>query len=729
MTSFASKLFSWRNMLSLLWLVPAITLLILNFSGYIIGSGLACRGEACNIDAHVITSSQKAQILDEGNREVLGALQLVAKIIEIWFTLITGELVFSLAAHLSNRERVPMSLFTLYAEFLDFLYLQDLAKKLWRTIRYRGQYSDDSETETLEVPMHDMDDPAIKELQVTQMTPFIANTTTIADKPANIAEHRPFLYCFLAFVLLLSLVGGLMGVATAILTIPSLQYFDINTNNTLAFKRLLGGEKPGTINVYGCTEAALAAGEYNCTAELYPYAMDTMAESAMYGITSAIYNDATVLPPVLMEDQVSFSFNSTVYVSMAWVPLRQVLQALSTDYQDWTNATSSGYKNKAYPDSYRFNQSLDTQLQRNGPTIGVKGRCYATNATQLISIDTDKHVRCYPGITQDENVDPMPTNYTKCIPWGSGWGNSTEYSSASFTLDRPASMNVDIYATPKGRYIQSNSPCLQNTSSCDWDGLFTSPPQYNTFWNMSSYTQVSEYSMSSIPDFLVWCDTGAFLSFATYKLDPSPISNVLRLVQLDVSNTGPAQPSEENNASIPVHADWYLAAWSVTANGTVSSESVMAQSFISEFEALHTADGAKSVIIHSYTLDMLHVYISLVTMTLIPYETRDIVSSADRKEQGQREKESPVTNSILTSKATVQMWQFKLGTATGTIGVVIMVIGIVITVVRSLLYVLAPESPTDLVVTGLVHSEMEEKATGLPMRVGRNTVIFPGRHN
>ncbi|KAB8200839.1 hypothetical protein BDV34DRAFT_216803 [Aspergillus parasiticus] len=641
-SSIITRLFSWRNILSILWLVPAITLLVLNFSGYIIGSGPACRGAACNVDASHVTGSQKTQMFDKGNRNVLGALQLVAKIIEVWFTFIAGGLLFSLAAYLSSRERVPMSLFTLYAEFLDFLYLQDLVKKIWWVVRYRGQYSDDLEMETLTVPMDDMNDRGIKELQVTQTTPVIANTTTIADRPANMAEHQSFMYCFVGFVLLYYLIGGLMGVSTAILAIPSLQYIDINTNNILAFERILGGEKPSGINVYSCTEAALAAGEYNCTSSLYSLAMDIMGDSAMYSITNVFYNDFSLLPPVLQEDEVLFAFNGSA-------PLRQVLQALSTDYQDWLNGTTSDYTNKAYPDSHRFNQSLDTQLQRDGPAIGVSGWCYETNATQLVSIDIDKHVRCYSGITADDSNDPVSNDYTKCIPWGSGWGNATDYSSSSFTLDQTSSMNI--------------RPRVTGTV------LFSSSPQYNEFWNMSRYSQVFEYSMSSVPDFLVWCDTAAYLTFATYTLNPSPISNALNLVQLD---------------------------W---------------------------------VVYDTTALSLLHLYINAFTTTLIPYETRAILNFSARDEQKQREKQNPFTNSMLTSKATVKMWQFKLRTTTGTVGVVIMVIGTVVTIIQSLLYVFVPESPADLVVTALVHGEMDKKVTGLPMRIGRNTSIFPGTHD
>ncbi|KAE8336796.1 hypothetical protein BDV24DRAFT_154934 [Aspergillus arachidicola] len=593
-SSIITRLLSWRNILSILWLVPTITLLVLNFSGYIIGSGLACRGAACNVDASHMAGSQKAQMLDKGNRDVLGALLLVAKIIEIWFTFIAGGLLFCLAAHFSSRERVPMSLFSLYAEFLDFLYLQDLVKKI----------CDDLEMETLTVPMDDMNDRGIKELQVTITTPVIANTTTIADRPT-----------------------------TGLSSIPSLQYIDINTNNTLAFERLLGGEKPSGTNVYSCTDAALAAGEYNCNPSF-----------------KVFYNEYSLLPPVLQEDQVSFTFNSSEYTTTLWAPLRQVLEALSTDYQDWVNATTSDYTNKAYPDSHWYNQSLDTQLQRDGPAIGVYGWCYKTNATQLVSVDTDKHVRCYSGITADHSDDPV------------GWGNATGYSSASFTLDQTSSMNGDIYATPKGRYLQSNSSCLQDTSSWNWDSLFSSSPQYN-------------------------------------------------------ANPDPGQ-----------HADWYLAAWSVVANGTVS-ESTTAQSFISEFEALATQNVTKWAVYETTALSLLHMYISAFTTALILYETRVILTSSAQDEQKQREKESPFTNSMLTSKATVKMWQFKLGTATGTVGVVIMVIGIVVTIIQSLLYVFMPESPTDLVITALVHGEMDKNVTGLPMRVGKNAVIFPGRHD
>ncbi|OJJ51833.1 hypothetical protein ASPZODRAFT_470574 [Penicilliopsis zonata CBS 506.65] len=713
----------WRNLLGILWLAPAIALLLLNFQGYIIGAGLACRG-ACGINVYSATTVQQTRRLDQGNRDVLGALQLVAKLIELWFQFIAGSMVVSIAMGLSHRPGVPMSLFAMYAEFLDGLYLHDFINKVWRALRSRGQFQSHSAD----------DDDDDNSLQVSTTTALIANTTGADGKPASLEGHRGPLYAFLALAGVLALAGSLMGVATAILVLPSLQYIDINRHAGRAFNGTQGATPPGTLPGPYCSAAALARGGYACTGILYAASLDGMVDAANVSIGQAEYQDGSILPPVCQEGMLSFSFNTSLTGSSLWTPSRQVLRALSVDYEDWLNSTTSSkvYRRDRYPDSFRFNHSLATQLQRVGPSIGIQGDCYGGNQSGVTQVElaAEQFVRCYGNITLDEEYEPLATPFTRCIPWGRGWNESAAFSSASFTLNDSyprawtadsQAVQVQIYSTPVARYIPSDQINVSSSPSrAYWETLFASPAPDNTFWNMSSYSQTFEYSMASQPESLIWCDSASFLSFATYTLNPTQGSNLLLLVQLEVDNTAPSvDPSSDNKAAIPIDAAWFLAGWSANANGSVAATRSAAQGFIDMYYgAIDTGD-----VVDAFVFILLHEYSVLHTMSLVTHETRAVTTAAQRSAQARLEARDPGLNAMLRSWATVQMWRYSLGSATSIFGVVIMVIGVVVTLLRTALFLRAPQE-NNLVVTALLYAPESVRVNGLPLRV-KGGGLFP----
>ncbi|OJJ45118.1 hypothetical protein ASPZODRAFT_677924 [Penicilliopsis zonata CBS 506.65] len=71
---------------------------------------------------------------------------------------------------------------------------------------------------------------------------------------------------------------------------------------------------------------------------------------------------------------------------------------------------------------------------------------------------------------------------------------------------------------------------------------------------------------------------------------------------------------------------------------------------------------------------------------------------------------------MLKSWATVQMWRFSLDSTTSVVGVVIMITGIIITLLRTVLSLLVPDSPCDLVVTGPLHGLEQARINGMPLR-------------
>jgi hypothetical protein len=187
------RFLDYRNLLGFLWIAPAIALLILNFKGYVIGAGLNCLG--CHINPYSSDRVRIMQHLDRTNRNVLGGLQFVAKSLEVWFMYVAVSFVYRIVLYLSAKDRrIPISLLLAYTEFMDLLFLKDLAMKA-RELAKKQRHA------------------------------------AMSTKPAY-----PVMFIFMLLVTALSILANLMGIATATLAIPSLQFIDINRNDSLAFR-------------------------------------------------------------------------------------------------------------------------------------------------------------------------------------------------------------------------------------------------------------------------------------------------------------------------------------------------------------------------------------------------------------------------------------------------------------------------------------------------------------
>lgn len=98
----------------LLWLVPMITLLVLNFTGYTIGPSLSCPNHNCQVEWFNRVTSVAYNNLEELNKRdhyVLGVLQLVAKALEIGFEFIAAALVYLVTLRIAGRnDGIPIGL-------------------------------------------------------------------------------------------------------------------------------------------------------------------------------------------------------------------------------------------------------------------------------------------------------------------------------------------------------------------------------------------------------------------------------------------------------------------------------------------------------------------------------------------------------------------------------------------------------------------------------------------
>ncbi|KAL3455954.1 hypothetical protein BJX64DRAFT_294563 [Aspergillus heterothallicus] len=465
--------------------------------------------------------------------------------------------------------------------------------------------------------------------------------------------HSWVLYTFVIVVACLCIIANLMGVATATLVIPGLQYIDINMDDSLAFNKMLSADPPSGSFIRGCEPCDLSSGFYACTNNLYASSLDQLIESAVSTERQQAAYEALLLPPVSQEEDLSLSANVSDDAGILSRP-----QADNTT--QWLNDSHPDYS--TYPDSRRFNQLLQTQLQRAGPTIGLTGDCWSYTGAQVFRLANDRTIRCYGGLFLDSD-----TTVTKCIRWGAGWGagwgDSNAASSASFTIPNIVTefdINATVYTTPSARYLRDTT-CINN-GNCNWD--------------------------------LVWCDNTGFLSFAIYAVDPSPISNLLHLAQLGSINA---------------------------TNSIVDGTRASATSFVTAYQRF-----VGDPDLGNTRFNLIQTYITLQAASLIPYTTRTLSTSTDRRFQRERELNNPYTAATLQSWATVQLWKYGIDSRTKRLGVVILIIGMVIVLATTIMWIESPLSPTRVVVAALFHNrpvglDEKDEETGRPLTVRYNS--------
>jgi hypothetical protein len=268
--------------------------------------------------------------------------------------------------------------------------------------------------------------------------------------------------------------------------------------------------------------------------------------------------------------------------------------------------------------------------------------------------------------------------------------------------DTPFDITVTVYTTPSTRYLHDTA-CFED-ESCDWDRIFSDPADAE-FASLSDSQQTYQYD-SDGTDRVVWCDNTAYLSFATYAVDPSPVSNLLHLAQLGVLRDRPDTDTENNRdraATLTLHADWALAAWSADAtDGFVDGSRGSSTSFIIAYQRF-----IQNPAVGNTRFNLIHTYSTLQAASLIPYTTRPLSTSSDRRLQREREDNNPYTAATLTSWSTVQLWKYGIDSRTKTLGAVILIIGMVVVIATTIMWIESPQAPTRVVIAALFHDRPE----------------------
>ena len=627
----------------LFWLAPTLYLLYINFTGHIVGPSIGCLRSSCRIDFHKTTQIQQAQDLAKADKNAIAWLQLAAKVLDAWLLAIAGSLVYSTLRVISGRDSassLPVGFLHIHMELAD---LRCLLKLFWH--RFREVHK---------------------------------------EKESEGRRARKRLYNFIIFAASVCIISNLMGPAAAVLIIPSLQWIDVNQASNLWLVKLQSSEPPRGDRISPtCSPGNLTAGNYSCMTRIYGATSDFLAAAAV-ATADQIFKlpentldsrkNALLLPPILQEGNVSFTVNISDYV---WVALRQSVRNITADLMDWDMATRTLQPAHAnYPDSHIFNRSLDSRLLQRGPTIGQESFCIINNATES-PLANDQSVRCYPS---RETII--------CIPAGSGWSNISQARS-SFTIidqDGRTNVSVSIYsASVSLELTNSTSECAtMNHCRWDWDTIFSksqNPPgtRISGPRQMSEYTSDIPTSANSTSRYSILCHSKTILGFANYILNPSPFSNILRLVELNLDETS------NSIASAPqlfIHPDWNLAAWTVNQNGWVLGSRGCARRLITAFQNWITKNGDKSQAVLDFA--NIHRFIALQGLSMVPFETTTKQPS-----------DANASHKELKSKGMVQVWKYSLDSRSSRFGVVVAMLGCICVLVRTWLYWVYKEDVKD----------------------------------
>jgi len=629
------------DLFCLAWIIPIVILLVMNYNNWIVGAGVGCRlkwrKDDCYIDLLSIgkfDTSLRATKLDQSDHEILGALQLVAKALEVWFSIVATSLIYDLTMLLGRHDTgLPIAYLLTHVEFGDIS--TAFSHTFWKSSSLFGH------------------------------------------------QRRGSLALFAIFVCLLCIACNLMGPATAVLVIPTLGWSETTVPGAERLgKTAVSGPPTNPAIALGCDASSLASGNYTCT-NYYMPALDALSSAIVYGIQEYQQGYGVDLG-IFRETGLSFTLNYTASPSepIVWAPNRQVIREMSNDYVEFevTQVLNRTFEearslaavwnltlDKGLYDSYR--NVLDVSLSRQGPSLGtIESSCARGNVTEIV-VSKVKSVRCY---YFNWSIDGVKNGY-QCIRVGAGWNNASLADSHFFIGDIAsmpnASVSVGIYAEAESILLaQESFSCVSDseaTESCDWDLLF-SGNSLGAIINLADQQQYIEYILSQPgdPNATIMCYGNTFLTTVQYNIDISPETNSLGLVSLH----SPSSDQVEKQPPIALHPDWVLAAWAVARFGTADGNSAAALNLVA---ALQTAATTQPPQTYGYDpglvrISNLHQGSLLHALTLVDFTTLN----ATEVPAGDDTSHPP-----LTVSRSFRVWAYGHSSHTFKIGMVVVIFG------------------------------------------------------
>ncbi|KAL8663080.1 MAG: hypothetical protein Q9168_008151 [Polycauliona sp. 1 TL-2023] len=640
------------HLMSLLWIAPIATLLWLNFSKHIIGASSWCPGGDCNAEGNSDNAYERARQLDRRDHNVNGALQYVAKALEVWFMFVATSLVYDMGIMFAKKNRgLPVGYLLTHLKFGDIRYI--LNPLLWTSPLPRSQ--------------------------------------AVPEKRTRIFK----LYLFACTTAMLTILANLMGPAAAVLVLPTLQWVDTPHIMHETFNRTAASQAPSGAGLFpGCSPQQLDQGKYSCTADTYGPQLD---EWAAHNVASSkqltASPDGALILGASQEAALALTINGTSSTEVVWVPSRQVLRDMSHDFQKLQGALEI-LDPPEYSDRI-FNNSLQTILHQQGPSLGFAADFYTGNVSDY-GLDEGRWVRCFTGWTVESlNFAEALEQFTKCFRLGQGGEdreryaqfnlgnfnntknqNATQSGVGAFIADKVAFYNEkEDFGSGLIDCLITNNPDGTG-EACDWDRIFDTTWPEN-FRNKSINVGVTSYSVpgENYTNARVWCEHVIFQSVPTYSVDTSPLSNPQNLVTLDN-----LPKTTKGTTPLVMNPAWLLAAWSVNYDGELDGDRQIVKDLSRVLPPTYdqgyaTAEGVEFVFLHMYALGQ-----ALSMVNHYTYAPPSDPSSASAK-KADKDKAHP----IFRTYATIHVWAYGISGRTSKLGVAVVVLGAACVLARFLI--------------------------------------------
>jgi len=660
------------------WLVPVVTLLVLNIQQSVVGASFKCRLSECRF-FWFENGGKKVQQLSLFDRNIAGVMQIVAKVIELWFLFIACSLVYNITMRLGRRRdgsSLPIQFLFLHDRLVDPSMF--LRPSFWTMPRHAG---------------------------------------------ANQHSRRRTvgLYVFLVFVLALCVVSNLMGPAAAVLLLPTKGRATVGTLVQRQFLRLQSGKTP-TLEIHNNTygdgiEFSIPASPRYAFSRSDLAAQLARSDSRHLTLSN---HDRFISISVLLTGPIVDDDDDDEYT---WIPNAQILQRLRLDVArfwavsegDPESVSTYGADNETLSQTLMsaYRTSVDLVLERRGPALRLLWDCSGPNLNiSVISAGEGKLVRCYTlplgmseaGLALEDSgiVSPDSGLLTMCVRVGPGWsGQEARNDYAQFFVERPYAplaaqgpnkASINIYSVTGAIYLnESMSHCAigggsqpRNRSPCSWDAMFSEPlkPGLSRIsleqqiidydYPFTASTNGSTYSPGNYIS-TPWCHSFTALGFGTYNTPLDTNDGTAGNNTRFLSTT-----TAEDSDPVYIHPSWFLAAWAIENGGTVRGNlsDTAARSLIDAL-AQDWALKEESPVLTTLYLRSQHAAIMGSTLTIINYDEQvgDGIAPASVTS----------TTPILDASVNAMVLQYGLYTRSSILGFVIATIGCVVVLANAFL--------------------------------------------
>ncbi|OQN96809.1 hypothetical protein B0A48_17369 [Cryoendolithus antarcticus] len=708
---------SWRStiilqLFSLAWLAPAVALLVLNIGGHTIGASAWCPLGTCWVQANDNISSvpqQRIGHFDSTSHNLLGFLQLISKILEIWFAFVAAGLVYLVVMRrATHSDGLPIRHMTLPIEFADPLRMMD--HKLWKNL----------------------------------------SSTRQGHAGPNETHRKRFGLSIIILATLLCILCNLMGPATAVLVIPALQWLDTPKVGDTWFQGFTYAE-PLTdgwaFRDSGCGTAPFDSLNFTC-ANKWALSLDSWAATTAASIVES--RDGHLLARMTQQNDVFFYVNTTkdfaaheIDSQLLWVPSRQLVEEFSEDKRIIANISLGADAQKLNMSSSDFqsyaayNKSLQMDVQRVGPIVGFFLNINLQSTWWTTDIDANRSVICISDYTLIYAID-AGNNFTRCIKYnrdGDGWGENV--NGATLTIgDADTASNgsthpeLDVYIEasdrvvflPNGVFADSPrkfdngtvstfqpeciGPLAENATTesmnlnCDWNYFFGQ--EYNDLSTSNASDSVTTffYKYADGQSGSMVVDLIAFAAFTQYTFDPATLSNPMRLVQT------PSLPTlndiyNADYVQLSLDPTWWFAAMSLDYNNaTLPAHRTIAQMLRKTMNYLRTGVEDPEVPF-SVSLSASVFTPIFHTLSLLDWDTGTTKSTDEGTDWWPR----------LQRNARIQVWAYGLSSRTTYLGVTIVIAGALVVLAQFVLGLMDRRQSTSLtqtLVAALAHAPHSE---------------------